>query len=95
MTRTDPAAGTPRATWRSTARIDRMFWRSVDLDGIAWHGLRTSITCSACFRPVTTAPLPVAVSPRDAHRALYDTYATHLTEHCEPAHHDRRDPSDR
>jgi hypothetical protein len=87
MTRTRPGPSHARA-WRSTARIERMFWRSVDLDGIAWHGLHASITCCACFRAVTTRRLPVAIRPGDAHRALYDAYATHVTEHCEPHHYD-------
>ena len=30
---TTPAGA--RVTWRAAARIERMFWRSVDLDGIA------------------------------------------------------------
>jgi hypothetical protein len=87
MTRT--ASGI-RETWRSAARIERMFRRSVDLAGVSWTGLRTSVYCGACFHEVSTEPLPVAISPGDAQRALYTAYATHVIEKCEPVHYDDR-----
>ena len=88
MTRTTSAA---RQAWRSTARIERMYRRSVDLAGVAWIGLRTSVTCSACFRDVSTEPLPVSVTPGEAHTALYRAFGTHVIEKCEPVHYDDKE----
>ena len=80
-----------RAVWRSEARIERMFWRSVDLAGTGWIGRRAVVYCCACFREVSTEPLPVSVSPRDAHKALYAAFESHATEKCEPVRYERRD----
>jgi hypothetical protein len=82
---------TARATWRSEARIERMFWRSVELAGTGWIGRRAVVWCSACFREVSTEPLPIPLGPGDARKALYAAFAKHATEKCEPVRYDRRD----
>jgi hypothetical protein len=80
-----------RAAWRSEARIEQMFWRSVDLAGTGWIGHRAVVHCCACFREVSTEPLPVSTNSGDARMALYAAFATHATEKCEPVRYDRRD----
>ena len=81
-----------RATWRTTARIERMFRRSVDLAGTGWIDLRHIAFCSACFREVSTERLPASLGPGEAQKALYNAFATHVIEKCEPVHYgDKQD----
>ena len=78
-----------RTAWRTSYRMDRMFDRIIATDGWGWLGLRAALWCSECGHEITTPPPPNKTSGEPL-KALHAAFVTHLTEHCEPPDHHRR-----